>query len=92
MIVDQFDLPEVKTGLFAKALKDIAGEKSVLVILPDKNSREHVVQSARNTANAKVIYANYLNVRDLLKYDRVIIDELSMPIIESYLGDEKRKK
>ena len=92
MIVDQFDLPEAKTGLFAKALRDLAGEKSVLVILPDKNSRINVVQSARNTANAKVIYANYLNVRDLLKYDRIIFDESSMPIIESYLGDEKRKK
>jgi len=92
IIVDQFDLPEVKTSSFTRILKDLIGGKSALVILPDKKSREKVVQSARNAANAKVIYANYLNVRDLLKYERVILDESSLPIIESYLGDEKRKK
>lgn len=92
MIVNQFDLSEAKTSVFTKVLRDLAGEKSVLVILPDKNSREKVMLSARNAANAKVIYANYLNVRDLLKYEQVIFDESSMPIIESYLGDEKRKK
>jgi len=57
-----------------------------LVILPEKESRKNVFVSANNVDKAKIILANYLNIRDLLKYDRIIVDADSLPIVESYLG------
>jgi large subunit ribosomal protein L4 len=55
-----------------------------LVLLPAKN--ENVEKSLRNMSHAKYLRANYLNIRDLLGYDKVILPLGALEVIQSYLG------
>jgi large subunit ribosomal protein L4 len=56
----------------------------VLILLPDRN--ELVEKSARNLPQVKTLRASYLNVRDLLGYDRVLMPVGALEVIESILG------
>jgi large subunit ribosomal protein L4 len=57
---------------------------SALVLLPEKN--ETIEKSARNLSNVKTLRTHYLNVRDLLGYDTVLIPLDSLDIIQAILG------
>jgi large subunit ribosomal protein L4 len=88
VIVENIDLKEPKTKIIAKALKKWVGNNSALLVLPDKKTK-NVFQSAKNISNVKVLHANYLNLRDLLFYDRLVLDLSSIKAIEKYLGRGK---
>ena len=59
-------------------------EGSALIMLPDKN--ENVERSARNLVDVKTLRASYLNVRDLLGHDYLLIPQESLGVIEGILG------
>lgn len=90
VVVENFEIKEPRTKLLSQAIKNIAGEKSALLIMPDKDSKLNAFISASNIDNIKVLMANYLNIRDLLKFDQIIFDSASLPVIEEYLVPEKR--
>ncbi len=82
VIVENFDKTS-KTKELAKRLTGLAsksglGKKYLLVI--DIQSKE-LERAARNLQNAKVMYANQLNIIDVLKYDIMILKE-ALPVIE----------
>jgi large subunit ribosomal protein L4 len=52
--------------------------------LPEQN--EYVEMSARNLQDVKTLRAGYLNVRDLLGYDYVIMPKDTVSAIESFLA------
>jgi large subunit ribosomal protein L4 len=66
------------------ALESLGIAGSVLLLLPERN--EMVEKSVRNLPNAKVLNANYLNIRDLLSYDKILIPVDSLQTIERILG------
>jgi len=87
VVVDEFSLSEPKTRIMAKALQSLVGESSALILIPEKNAIYDVItQSARNIQGAKLLMANYLNIRDLFGYDKVILPVAALDIIVSYLG------
>ena len=86
IFVEMFNISEPKSKQFVQAIEKVAGKGSVLVVLPEKKSRENVFVSAKNVENVKVILANYLNIRDLLKYDHIVVDAGSLKVVESFLG------
>ena len=87
VVVDEFSLSEPKTRIMAKALQSLVGESSALILIPEKNATYDVVtQSARNIQGAKFLMANYLNIRDLFGYDKVILPVAALDVIVSYLG------
>ena len=88
VVVDEVKLEEAKTKLMAEALGKLAGEASVLVVIPSKDDEnyETVVRSSRNLANAKPLLAQYLNIRDLLGYDKIVLSEAAIEVINGYLG------
>jgi large subunit ribosomal protein L4 len=47
---------------------------------------ELIEKSIRNLPNAKTVNAMYLNVRDLLSFERVILPLGAVDVIVSYLG------
>lgn len=91
MIVDNFGIPEPKSKLLAQAVKTLAGDKSTLVIVPEKESKINVFISAENMKNVKVLLAKDLNIRDLLNFEKIIFDSSSLEVIESYLDPGKVK-
>jgi len=85
LVLDEFRLPQPRTGEMAKALKSLVGEASALIVLAAKD--EGLTRSVRNLETAKTLLANYLNVRDILGYQRLILPLGAVDILQSYLGE-----
>ena len=87
VVVDNVTLPEPKTRLMAEALGRLVGDASALVLLPEKdNDYDVVVRSTNNIPDAKVLLAGYLNIRDLLGYDKVILPLKTLDVLVANLG------
>lgn len=87
VIVDEFRLDEPKTRLMIQVLSNLAEDSSVLILLPEKGNTYDLVQrTISNISDVKMIMANYLNVRDLLGYDVIVMPVGAVDVIASYLG------
>jgi hypothetical protein len=87
IVVDELTLAEPKTRLMAKALNTLVGENSALILIPEKSDAyEGVVRSTRNIPDAKILVASYLNIRDLMTFDRVVLPLAALERIEAQLG------
>jgi large subunit ribosomal protein L4 len=49
---------------------------------------ENVSRSVHNLPKAHVILANYLNIRDLLNYDKVVVTLEALDVIQTIWGQE----
>jgi large subunit ribosomal protein L4 len=74
--------PKTKAGI--AAIKQLPESRSVLILTPEKS--ENVRRATGNLQDVKAILASYANVRDLLKYDRVVIAADAVPVIERILA------
>jgi large subunit ribosomal protein L4 len=87
VVLDDLSLPEIKTQLMAKAVDKLVGDSSVLIVIPEKNAAYDVVEiSTRNLPEAKTLLVNYLNIRDLLGYDKIILPVQALDVISDHLG------
>ena len=87
MVVDDLKLSEPKTRLMAKALDSLVGSSSALVLLPEKSEAyEVVVRSTRNLPDAKTLLASYVNIRDLLGYDKIVLSLAALDVISANLA------
>lgn len=86
VVVDTLALPEPKTRLMAKALGALVGNGSALILIPEKEAYEGITRSANNLPDAKVLLANYLNIRDLLSYDKLVIPVAALDVISANFG------
>jgi large subunit ribosomal protein L4 len=87
LVLDEFAIPELKTREMAKLKANLAGDASVLFIIPEKNETyAQIYKVANNLPDLKLLHANYMNIRDLLGYEKVIIPLEALEVIESYLG------
>ena len=87
VILDELSLPEIKTRLMAEAVKRLVGDDSALIVIPEKNATYDVVEiSTRNLPEAKTLLVNYLNIRDLLGYDKIILPLQALDAISDHLG------
>ena len=87
VVLDDLTLSEPKTRVMGELLDTLVGESSVLVIIPEKNENyETLSRAANNLPDTKLLLANYMNIRDLLGFDKVIIPLAALDVLESYLG------
>jgi large subunit ribosomal protein L4 len=57
------------------------------VVLPEKDANyETVMQSTTNLPDAKVLLAGYLNIRDLLSYDKLVLSVNALDALTTQLG------
>jgi large subunit ribosomal protein L4 len=84
VVVDALDLEAPKTKEMVAVLGNLGLEQRVLIVLPE--SHEPVEKSARNLPRVKTLRASYLNVRDLLGYDHVLMPLGALQVIEGILG------
>ena len=87
VVVDGFDFKEPKTRIMAEALSNLVGEGTVLVLMP-ANDQDYatIMRSTINIENAKVLLASYLNVRDLLSFDKVVLPIKTIDALVAHLG------
>jgi large subunit ribosomal protein L4 len=87
VLVDEFALDEPKTKLMAQALGKLVGDGTALLLVADKGDTYDLVnRTAGNLAAAKVLLAGYLNVRDLLGFDKVVMPVNVLDVLVAQLG------
>jgi large subunit ribosomal protein L4 len=87
VVLDALALPEIKTRLMAQALDHLVGDASVLILIPEKNEDyQVVVRSANNLPDTKTLLVNYLNIRDLLGFDRLVFPLSVLERLEAMLA------
>jgi len=87
VIVDDLVLDEPKTRLMEKALSNLVGEATALVVIPEKDqAHELIVRAMDNIDDAKVLLVSYLNIRDLFTYDKLVLPIKSLDALAATLG------
>lgn len=87
VVLDTLALSEPKTRLMAAALNRLVGNTSALVLVAAKDPAvEPTLRTINNLPEAKTLMANYLNVRDLLSYDKIVVPLEALDVLNSYLG------
>jgi large subunit ribosomal protein L4 len=80
-----FEAPRTKDALAFLKAHGLDGK--TLIVIDSKNEQNAIVQrSANNLPNVKTILAHYLNVRDLLQYDNIVMPRAAIEVLESFLG------
>jgi len=84
VVLDALEMEVPKTREIVAVLGNLGLEQRVLILLPERD--ELLEKSARNLPQVKTLRASYLNVRDLLGYDHVLMPLEALQVIESILG------
>ncbi len=84
VIVDKLEVSAPKTKEIRKVLDNLVGESSALVLLADANPP--LERSISNLADARYLRANYLNIRDLFTFDKVIMPLDALEVIKGIWG------
>jgi large subunit ribosomal protein L4 len=89
VVVDELKFDKPKTSAVALALSALVGKSSALVVLAAKDEDyDRTTQASGNIPDAKILLASYLNVRDLMSYDKVILPLKSLDVLTAHLGKE----
>ncbi|MBK8419514.1 50S ribosomal protein L4 [Candidatus Villigracilis saccharophilus] len=87
VIVDGLDIQESKTRVMAEVLVNLVGTSTALLVMPVKDQNyDAVMRSANNIDNAKVLLASYLNICDLLTFEKVVIPLKTIDALVAHLG------
>lgn len=86
VVVDELKVSEPKTRVMAGALNTLVGEASALVLIPSVEEYEGVIRSTNNIPDAKVLNANYINIRDLMVFDKLVLPMAALDLIKANLG------
>ncbi len=84
VVVDDFTVSEGKTKEVKQVLSQLVGDSTAVILLADRN--EPVENATRNLDNAMALRAMYLNIRDLLSHDRLIIPLGALEVLNAWLG------
>jgi large subunit ribosomal protein L4 len=88
VFVDTMTVKDSKTREANRILNALAGEQSKLVLVT--GTEEDVKRSVNNLDGAKTLNVRYLNIRDLLQFDRVIVPLAALDVIKQIWGQEQK--
>ncbi len=86
VVLDQLAMAAPKTKEMAELVKRVVGAHSALVLIAGRD--ENVERSTRNLAEVKVLHAPYLNIKDLLGYDRLVLTLDALDVLVDILSTE----
>jgi large subunit ribosomal protein L4 len=87
VVVDDLNLSEPKTKLMAQVMTKLVGNETAIILIPVKNpAYETIIRSANNLPKTKTLLAGYLNIRDLLNFDKLVLPIQSLDVISAHLG------
>ncbi|HEY4721321.1 MAG TPA: 50S ribosomal protein L4 [Anaerolineae bacterium] len=84
VVLDMLELDAPKTKTMNSVLTNIQARPATLVLLPAHN--ENVERSIRNIDGVMYLRAQYVNVRDLLGHETIVMPKGALEVIESLLG------
>ena len=71
IVVDKFNLKEIKTREIAESLKNLKVDSKALIVIPEKD--EIIQKSARNIEGVRTASVATINAYDLLNYTKLVI-------------------
>jgi large subunit ribosomal protein L4 len=83
-VIDALEMAEPRTREVLDLLQNLGVDSTALILLPQRD--EIILRSVRNLSQVRTLVAQYLNVRDLLKYDYILVPLASLEVIEGFLG------
>ncbi len=90
LVLDELHMAAPKTKQLLNILNSLeASAGKALILLPEENKA--VELSVRNLQTAKTLRAQYLNIRDILSADFLVVPMDALKVIEGFLGDAKRE-
>ena len=75
VVLDAFNLDEVKTKKFAEVMSNLKVDKALVVI---EGENKNVVLSGRNIPTVKVSATNEINTYDVLKYETLVVTKAAV--------------
>jgi len=82
VVVDNFELSEVKTRQVVDALARFEASKALIIDAPN----EHLALSARNLQRSNYLAVDGLNVYDILRHDTLLVTQRAVEAIEGRLA------
>lgn len=79
VVLDAFNLDEVKTKKFAEVMSNLKVDKALVVI---EGENKNVVLSGRNIPTIKVSATNEINTYDVLKYETLVVTKAAVEKLE----------
>lgn len=79
IVLDQLDVPEIKTKHMATLLQKLNVNKALVV---DAERQENAWLSSRNIERVKYVGANALNVYDLIRHDHLVLTRDAVAKVE----------
>jgi large subunit ribosomal protein L4 len=87
VIVADLNLEDTRTKAAAQSLSRLVGDSTALLVMPRKDeSYTAAMRSMKNLDDAKVLLAGYLNVRDLISYDKLVMPIATLDALVANLG------
>ena len=80
IVLDSLTLAEGKTKLMAEVMKNLGSPRKALVVIPARD--ENVVRASSNLVGVKTASVNTINVLDILNYDKFIITQEALKLVE----------
>ncbi len=90
VVVEDIQLDDAKTANMRRILLSLKALPTALVLLPDAN--EALSRAAHNLENVKTLRTNYLNVRDLLGYEKLVLSKAALSAVETFFDAENGGK
>ena len=84
VLLDGIEMAGPKTKEIKGILDNLGIESTALILLPQRD--EAILRSVSNLSEVRTLVAQYLNVRDLLKFDYLLVPLASLEVIEGILG------
>jgi large subunit ribosomal protein L4 len=85
VVLDELTLSAPRTKEIVAMIEALGVNRSALLLLPEANGI--VELSARNLPNVKTLRASYINVRDLLGYETIIMPQQAIDVLSTFLGE-----
>ena len=79
VVLDAFNLDEIKTKKFAEVMSNLKVDKALVVI---EGENKNVVLSGRNIPTVKVSATNEINTYDVLKYETLVVTKAAVEKLE----------
>jgi len=87
VLLDTLEMTEPRTKQVMGTLRNLGIDSSALILLPQRD--EVILRSVHNLPKVQTLVAQYLNVRDLLKFDYILVPLASLEVIERFLGQDR---
>ncbi len=89
-ILDAFNFEKPRTRDMDELLGGINCPNTALILLP--KAEDTVTRAARNLEGVKTLRTGYLNVRDLLGYEYLVLTREALQAIEQFFGEPEADK